>query len=145
MVGVMVEDRTPTVGGRADNSDGFILLQASLRTLRVAGRHPRGFVGSVLRTHLSQLSPTGVLMLRAPALSTTPPTLLYRLFRIFVQRPNILRVRDRSRDGIIDRNLPLCGSAGSARWSFAVGFAAHLGRPPGWTGRPFKRSWAQPG
>jgi hypothetical protein len=48
------------VGGRADTGVAFS-LQASLRTLRAAGRHPRSFLSSMLRTHLPQLSPTCVL------------------------------------------------------------------------------------
>jgi hypothetical protein len=48
------------VGSREDTGVAFP-LQASLRTLRTAGGHPRGFLGSVLRAHLPQLSQTCVL------------------------------------------------------------------------------------
>jgi hypothetical protein len=48
------------VGGRADTGVAFS-VQTSMRTLRAAGGHPRGFLGSMLRSHLPQLSPTCVL------------------------------------------------------------------------------------
>jgi hypothetical protein len=48
------------VGSRADTGVAFS-LQASLRTLRTAGGHPRGFLSSLLRAYLPQFSQTCVL------------------------------------------------------------------------------------
>jgi hypothetical protein len=55
-----VVERTLTVGSRAHTNVAFS-LQASLRTLRTAGGHSRGFLSSLLRAYLPQLSQTCVL------------------------------------------------------------------------------------